>query len=88
MSGPLRPDDSEVDGPPKRSEVESSPLPVPLGGGVGLAAFGVGAEDDDFDGALISGICCLGMSQVGGSTSIAPSMPVAVDVGCLTGEDS
>ena len=87
MVGPLRSDGSEVDCPPKRSELDSSPLPVPWGGGgVGFAAFGVGAEDDDFDGALISGICCLGISQTG-STSIAPSIPAAVDAGCLAGED-
>ena len=77
---PLGPAGSEVDGPPKRSELDSKPLPVPFGGGgVGRAAFGVGADDDDF-GALISGICGFDASQ-DGSTSMAPSMLAAGKVG-------
>lgn len=73
MFTPCRSVGSEFEGPPKRSEVDSNPLPVAFGGsGVGRAAFGVGAvDDDDFDGALISGIG-FGGSQIG-STSIAPS---------------
>ena len=65
---------SPADGPPKRSELDSRPLPVPFGGGgVGRAAFGVGAEDDDLDCTLISSGWSFGSSHVG-STSIAPSM--------------
>lgn len=62
-------------------------IPVPFGGGgVGRAAFGVGADDDEC--ALISGICCsFVLSHVGPSTSIAPS--VAEIAGCIvcTGGD-
>lgn len=88
MLTPLGPAGSEVDGPPKRSELDSKPLPVPFGGGgVGRAAFGVGADDDDFDGALISGICGFGASHVG-SISMAPSMLVADKVDRWTGGES
>ena len=66
--------EEEEDPPPNRSELESKPLPVAFGGsGVGRT-FGVGAADeDDLDGALISGTGAVVRSQVG-SKSIAPSI--------------
>ena len=54
---PWRSEASLSDGPPKRLLPDRRPLPVPLGaagGGVSFAALGVGAEDDDFDGAVFT----------------------------------
>lgn len=56
MSTPLRFASPSVDGPPKRSLLDNRPLPVPFGagGGVGRAALGVRAPDEDKDDALTS----------------------------------
>lgn len=62
-------------GPPKRSLLDRSPLPVPAGGagGVGRTSLGVAADDEDLDdGFLISG-GAFGASHVR-SISIAPSI--------------
>jgi hypothetical protein len=78
MFTPLRSVGSDDEGPPKRSEVDSNPLPVPLGagGGVGRAALGVGADEDDLDGGAltISGTSREGTLMTCGSTSMAPSI--------------
>ena len=90
MLTPLRSEGSDEEVPPKRSELESKPLPVPFGAsGVGREAFGVGAVDeDDFEGALISGTCCFGSSHVGRSTSIAPSILETAGIALLGGGDT
>lgn len=87
---PLRSKGSDVDGPPKRSEVERSPLPVPIGaagGGVGRACLGVGAGEEDLETVFL--IC---MSSGGGglhlgSISIAPSIVADTEGPAKFGED-
>lgn len=73
MFTPFLSDGSDSDGPPNRSELESRPLPDAFGGsGVGRI-FGVGAEEDDLDGALISGIGGCGSLCVDCTPSMTPS---------------
>lgn len=62
MVMPLGSEESDdEDGPPKRLDEERIPVPVPglmsalEGGECALAGFGVGAEDEDFEGALRAG---------------------------------
>lgn len=73
MSMPFRSSPLFDAGPPNRSLEESKPLPVPLwvGGGVGLAAFGVGAAEEVDFGALTSAASFV-VSHTG-SRSMAPS---------------
>lgn len=76
MSTFLRSVESLVVGPPKRFELESNPVPDALGTvGAFVVSFGVGADEDDFEGAFLTSAGFeSGSSQCGMSTSMAPSI--------------
>lgn len=55
MSTFLRSEVSLVDGPPKRVELDSNPVPDALGtAGAFEGSLGVGAEEEDLDGAFLT----------------------------------